>query len=529
MNDERTFLSKITLKNFKRFSELDIPITDGKLVIYGPNNCGKTQILWAIILFCRGYNLDTNNDHYGKNISSEIGRLINRPALDSLSDFKSFVNKLTENENYGNALITGYFTNQDACYDVKLYSNGSLQISRDPLRKLDTQKIRFSFMGSEFHFAFREVLLTVDSIRNSSEQIFRQLYHNLTERSKENILRFLNDLFKIKDINDEQMMGKLYVIDHLDLRTEVMFSGSAIQKVFGTFILLFWLIECKENVKVFLMEEPEAILYPSIVQKFIQTIQELCTQHTVTLIVTSNSQYVLDNFKQENRFGLSNEFGASIEDESECLKLIGYIKTVSSKKTIIVDGPDDSKFLNKYIKKSILDNLSVFTHHGFQLNKVCQIQFVSKSSCNNLIFLRYPEFMIETKIKEFENSCLPAVAIIHHDLPCIESYFLLDYFILSSADANFRKKLLKYFSCCRHAAEFSNGFTSSNSIVSIVKTMDEVTSDEIDNLWSDAVKELNKKDCDWLKVVKVIKGHSGLKELMGFRDTTINMFSKHKL
>ena len=46
-------LTKLTIRNFKRFEEVDIPLGDG-FVFIGPNNSGKTSALQALALWYTG-------------------------------------------------------------------------------------------------------------------------------------------------------------------------------------------------------------------------------------------------------------------------------------------------------------------------------------------------------------------------------------------------------------------------------------------------------------------------------------------
>ncbi len=49
-------IHELVIENFKRFAYLKIDFAKSKdhLVIYGPNGSGKTQLLWALMLFFRG-------------------------------------------------------------------------------------------------------------------------------------------------------------------------------------------------------------------------------------------------------------------------------------------------------------------------------------------------------------------------------------------------------------------------------------------------------------------------------------------
>ncbi|KJE97917.1 hypothetical protein CAOG_010167 [Capsaspora owczarzaki ATCC 30864] len=49
-------LHQLQLQNFKRFEDITFTLTPSPKIIVGANGSGKTQVLWAIIIFLRGHN-----------------------------------------------------------------------------------------------------------------------------------------------------------------------------------------------------------------------------------------------------------------------------------------------------------------------------------------------------------------------------------------------------------------------------------------------------------------------------------------
>jgi len=54
--DDSKRLVRLTIKDFKRFELLEVPLEKSIVVVSGPNGSGKSQVLWSIVLYCRAHN-----------------------------------------------------------------------------------------------------------------------------------------------------------------------------------------------------------------------------------------------------------------------------------------------------------------------------------------------------------------------------------------------------------------------------------------------------------------------------------------
>ena len=61
MDTFKPLLTKLALTNFRRFSQWELAHIPSPLVLIGDNGCGKTTILWALVLFFRGFNALLSN------------------------------------------------------------------------------------------------------------------------------------------------------------------------------------------------------------------------------------------------------------------------------------------------------------------------------------------------------------------------------------------------------------------------------------------------------------------------------------
>ena len=82
--------SSIGLKNFRKFATFRWLNVKEANAITGFNGSGKTTILWAILLFCRGYNT-LYKGSTSKHLSSfDVSVLLNFPALTNLPRLSDF-------------------------------------------------------------------------------------------------------------------------------------------------------------------------------------------------------------------------------------------------------------------------------------------------------------------------------------------------------------------------------------------------------------------------------------------------------
>lgn len=73
--------------------------------------------------------------------------------------------------------------------------------------------------------------------------------------------------------------------------SDIMFAGAAFRKVFATFVLLHTLLNCKEDKKILLLDQPEALLYHSVKHIFIEKLFEYC-KDKVQIIVATTSHWI---------------------------------------------------------------------------------------------------------------------------------------------------------------------------------------------------------------------------------------------
>lgn len=86
MDIKPTYIKNVTIKNFKKFEELNITFTNGFNLIIGDNGCGKTSIIEAVSVALGGYiaGIDSiTTIHFNKDEIRRVSRLIGDGSYDT--------------------------------------------------------------------------------------------------------------------------------------------------------------------------------------------------------------------------------------------------------------------------------------------------------------------------------------------------------------------------------------------------------------------------------------------------------------
>ena len=295
-------MKKLSVSNFKKFDDFDIPISNNHLVISGANNSGKTQVLWAFLLFFRGFDLKKNS----VNVGPEIGKLLNVPALSHLREYSSFH---PNEQSAGETILKGSFEDDRNDCGVVVKSSGIMEVRSNGGER---DKLSYAFMGGHYDFVPVDAeLLFVEGTTplNSNSNCCRQLFSKLSDIAKDEICQFAGDLFRLSISHDLRITSESTAMD-------IMFSGAALQKVVCALTLLFTVISRQSPLKCYLMEEAETLLCPAIRGPFFDKIRALTTMNGVTFVVTSNSSDIIDRCCPNSRLALVGSSAGTEEEET---------------------------------------------------------------------------------------------------------------------------------------------------------------------------------------------------------------------
>ena len=261
--------------------------------------------------------------------------------------------------------------------------------------------------------------------------------------------------------------------------------------------------------------------------KFYEQIQKLCIDNQVKLIVVSNSNIIIE--AMENRLCLSDKIPGPQVLESEILSSLGH----NQRKLILVDGPDDKLFLEKYATElrsaEIMERkIMNFSNKNYKLLH----ELIMTSSNNLIVHIRDPEFMPPDLIPPPNEKKKPLV--IYWNLPCIESFLILHYFLnglpvpekpkgQNQSSRSLDEQLHDYFD--EGKTRWTHYIAGVGDAISELKEEKEITLPKqyIPNLYDLAVAETKKShdQRDYLKIVRVIRGHTFVKEVTNNETTDL--------
>jgi predicted ATPase len=285
-------LSSIQFDNFRLFKSFQLPSITPCHLIMGADSTGKTTIIWGIILLLHAHNgrvLSSKhaNQDYIVMESGDLAMLLNYPGLETVA-LKEFIHGQGKQGKLRGQVNGNEFT-------CEIQANGVMHLVPS-VEPLPNEKIRFSFMAPETNFvsAKKENVLT-DELSSTIPNV-RSRYNTLTGTSKQAVESYLKDLFSFDSLQPDEK--NLLVCKGDSSKVEIMFTGAALRKVFVALVLLYTLIDLPEKQRVFLIEEPEAQLYPVLQRKFLALLIDVAKKNRIQFFVTSNSDCVRNFFSQ---------------------------------------------------------------------------------------------------------------------------------------------------------------------------------------------------------------------------------------
>eukprot|EP01097_Dermamoeba_algensis_P012180 TRINITY_DN9_c0_g1_i2.p1 TRINITY_DN9_c0_g1~~TRINITY_DN9_c0_g1_i2.p1 ORF type:complete len:590 (-),score=116.76 TRINITY_DN9_c0_g1_i2:144-1835(-) len=517
--NDHTYLQSLQIKNFKRFADLTINLgpLDSPLLVCGENNAGKTQVLWALLLFFRACNLrqkDSFNQKSVLNIKEDAATFLH-PFLEGLQDYKSFVT-IVDQDGSGISTFKGIFSDSVE-YSCSLKANGILDLHPPNENKLHfTGKIGFAMVLPAFQFMSPKNELDSEFAPNNNFRNYvRVFYRRLPDDFKSAILKHMQALFPNSLDNiivKEQAINVLATNGAPQL--EVMFSGSAFQKIFSALVIFYRLLGSEHHGDVitsryFLIEEPEALLYPSLVFQFYNTLRDLCLKHKVKLIVTSHDFSIFN--ATTNRLALSAKVPTTLDQESDLLEIMNIAK---DKGILFVDGPTDVEFVKQLLCPDLacvaVVRRSLASDH-LQL---------SASSSSTIAHLMDPEFcphQLIPYLPSTQNGC----SCIYWELPCIESFFILHYFLTEDAKT-VAEGIKKYFQ-----DDWMESFVGFGAAVAkfakqtVPQSAANILKSYNPNVCDAALLQLQQQQPDYVMITRAIRAHTFVKKIMKTNTTVL--------
>ena len=425
------------VNNYRSYKDTynELEINNDISVIVGQNNVGKTNILRAIFLF---FNPDLYNPIVDRNYIKKItGGASKNPKIKM-----TIIDDVTVKDQ---CKSLRYTINCDLNSSEKDYYSVTFGKNSIKNNKLKTSKNIKDFLQKNFKVIFLSTTdedFTIQSRNLINRMIleyfkskkkvvkttitdFEKAYKNLIDTFSKNLTDIEDDLghdFKLLNEAGMKIRPKL-IIDNSETLTqflqqrirlklddsyeqEIFQKGAGIQRT-SLIILSYFLLEelYPKQTKIILIDEPEAYLYPLLVESIKQKIQDfsnvdnnsntiITTHSSVFLREINNNRYKFYNvtqnseqkkYKRSNNETDINKYSViSLFDKKskyEVLKNYGLLDNINDYEDIsICEGKTDCNYLSKIIKEQEFYPQIRYNISSFDTSTNCEEKDLNYSS-----------------------------------------------------------------------------------------------------------------------------------------------------
>ena len=322
-------LTKLTIRNFKLFKDVEIPLGNS-FVFIGPNNSGKTSALQALTLWRVGlqkwankYDIDNPSSIPGKRHGVTVNRLdlISLPVAEM--DLMWFCRKVRKGSNQNiriDLIVDGVSNESEWKCGLELdYANDETFYCR-PLRLSEGEnpermsipkeaiQTKIAFLPAMSGLATEEAIIEEGRInvligQGQTAEVLRNLCYRVYSKSDKadwsSLVKDIDTLFGVV-LNDPVHLPNrgsvtMNYTDHRDGTTlELPSSGRGLQQVL---LLLAYIYDNAKNT-VFLLDEPDAHLEILRQKQVYDLISEVAEQRNSQIISASHSEVLLNQAAQ---------------------------------------------------------------------------------------------------------------------------------------------------------------------------------------------------------------------------------------
>lgn len=387
----------IKIENYKCFDKL-IGFDEIKPinVIIGKNNIGKSSLL-DIIEF--KYDMRKFYEVCYKNAKTNI--IINK-ILD-FNDFNKFYSNVRSgwsssmnDSEYAEKFLLGktfcysYRVKKDSTYSTPQFKNENKYISGYDFKNLDDRHaiqimggIRYLDKKVKRIYAERNIVpekdfndIVVDGNGNGVTNIINKFINRSSMESsvvQKELLNQLNDIvgddyrftnIVVQTINDtDSLIWEIFLEDEIKGRIALSQSGSGLKTII--MLLVYTILipardKCKLTDYIFIFEELENNLHPSLQRNIIRYIESLVSAGA-TFFITTHSNIFIDSYSNPDDVNLYHLFKSdgslkldrvdSFLEKNSILNDVGFRASdiLQSNGIIWVEGPSDRLYINKWI------------------------------------------------------------------------------------------------------------------------------------------------------------------------------------
>ncbi len=370
-------IHSVRIRNFRTVREETLLEIDGYLTVVGPNNSGKTNILKSIQTFFTGYDnelgyskerdFSKSADKKGKTTITVIFKKEEGNSFDdSIFEEYAEIYEYLESDNSNPNEITVYLTFNESTPNYQLHYN--VKKKKDKLPHY-SQKLKSIISKILTHFAvhyipseksvkdiFRTLITPLVSIQLGKKMLEnREIFDSVFTGTSISISTSLKDCglenfeFSIRPPQNEysQMIKGFEFILNDSIETNVFEKGMGIQTA-SLLACFLWVTEQETKDQkdiIWLLEEPESFLHPSLSETHKKLLHKLRTKCTVI-----NSTHSLQFVPQDPIKILGTEI---INDSTEVKKFKTYADATKALRDTL--GIEFSHFFNLGLSNVFLE------------------------------------------------------------------------------------------------------------------------------------------------------------------------------
>ncbi|SDK06173.1 ATP-dependent nuclease [Billgrantia gudaonensis] len=379
-------IKSVRIKSFRTITVEQEVVVGDELTLVGPNNSGKTNTLLAIMAFFTGY--DNEYDYrverdlpYGqRNVKTSITCTFSGDPEGEHSEIFDKLEKLKE--------MLGVATEDKREFSINVYFNGSKAVYQvyPGMKRPKDKQAQFSVAQKQF---VSSVLDQFQWYYIPSNKSIEELYHEFVtpfvrrkvvtvlekydyeiRDSISNLTDSMNDMLSANGIHDVETSmeypGKVMedFISGLDLYVKDKNSSSIFEKGMGlqAAILLSsfkWITEQQsKKMVIWLLEEPETFMHPSLAEKCSRVIDQLAGISTVVK-TTHAINFIPSNINKVQGVSLGKDLNTIINPYSSHIEATESIRCSLgvkfsdyfglSKKNIFFEGETDRLYIEKVL------------------------------------------------------------------------------------------------------------------------------------------------------------------------------------
>ncbi len=463
-------IKKLRLEKFRQFADTTFEFGDVNLLV-GPNNCGKTSVLYAIRAFFLLMHGHVRIEGTPPKATYHKRYLGSATEVAPAPDLKELWHKLQA----GKQLKIAVTFEDDVRFAVVLRQQfGQIHVSAEDLPASLTAKDLNKYLGSTVAFIPGLVGVLVEepfatAARRSAlatqgrySEIFRSSLHQLREKDPgavTKINKWLQGLFNVSvtTISFDQEKDEFVTIKYKqdDVEYDVVSSGSGLQQIIQVLTYLYL-----TKPKVLLIDEPDAHLHSKLQASLGDLFRRVAADLKAQLFISTHSVDVVDTFSTDQVLvvdagkktvqpigGNSDLVNALVE--AGVVDVSSLSRLLSSKRLVVIEDEDQTvlKALDKALGSPLFSSKSssyVLPAKGVgNFRAVAEIGKVLSGlsgSKFDIVFVQdrdgMPDFIVDAFVESQKGDGVAARLLKRHE---IESYLLEPTLIESAAKRAGRK------------------------------------------------------------------------------------------